>query len=143
MDHLLVWAFSIIIGCIIGASKDRVGSGFVWSALFGPLGVLVVLFLPNIRQQKEEAERKQQLALQVQFQHAQLQQTKLQNQSSAPPPPGYEPQMRIASNGQDLGEMSVATVKLMMKSGKLTLEDYYLDERINDWMQLDCSTDLV
>jgi hypothetical protein len=142
MEFFLIWIFSMIIGCMIGAAKDRVGSGFVWSFLFGPLGVLVVLCLPNLKKQKEEADRKQQLALQLQLQQAQLQKLD-QIHRSVPPPPGYEPKLRIASNGQDLGEMPVATVKLMLKSGKLNPQDYYFDTDSNDWMQLDCCPALV
>ena len=135
----------MIMGCLIGAAKDRVGSGFIWSFLFGPLGVLVVLCLPNLKKQKEEAERKRQFTLQIYLQQAQLKKLdQLQRGGSPPPPPpGYEPKLRIASNGQDLGEMPSGTVKLMLKSGKLTPQDYYFDAESNNWMQLDCCPDIV
>lgn len=105
--------------------------------------MLIVLCLPNLTKQKEEAERKQQLALQLQLQQAQLQKLEQIHRTAPPPPPGYELKLRIASNGQDLGEMPVATVKLMLKSGKLNPQDYYFDADSNDWMQLDCCPALV
>jgi len=49
----------------------------------------------------------------------------------------HEPNLRIASNGQDLGEVSVETVKQMLKSGQLTQQDYYLDVGANEWVPLD------
>jgi hypothetical protein len=53
-----------------------------------------------------------------------------------------EPKLRIASNGQDLGEVSVATVKQMLKGGQLTPQDYFLDVEANEWVPLDRCTDL-
>lgn len=146
MEFFLIWIFSIIIGCLIGSAKDRFGSGLVWSFLFGPLGVLVVLCLPNLKKQKEDAERKQQIALQLQLQQAQLQkldQLQRNAQPPPPPPPGNEPKLRIASNGQELGELPVATVKVLLRNGKLTPQDYYFDAHNNDWMQLESCPALV
>lgn len=54
----------------------------------------------------------------------------------------HEPKVRIASNGQDFGEVSVATVKQMLESGQLTQQDYYLDVGTNEWVPLDRCTDL-
>jgi hypothetical protein len=55
---------------------------------------------------------------------------------------GDEPKLRIAANGQDLGEFPVITVKEMLKSGRLTRQDYYLDIGSNEWVPLDHRTDL-
>ena len=135
-SFFLIWIFSVLFGCAIGAARDRVISAFFLCLFAGPLGVLLVLCLPNLQKQKEEAERKAERKLVL---HLQLQQAKLLDpiRRSVPPPPRCEPKLRIASNGQDLGEMSVATVKLMLKSGKLTQQDYYFDPDSDDWMQLD------
>jgi hypothetical protein len=141
MEFLLIFIVSVVIGCLIGNAKGQFASGLVLSLLLGPLGVLIVLCLPNLTKQKEEEERKQQLALQLELQQAQLQ--KLDQMQRAAPPPGYEPKLRVASNGQDLGEMPVATVRLMLKSGKLAQQDYYFDASANDWIPLDRCPDLV
>lgn len=140
---ILWWIFCTIIGGAIGMAKDRVVSGVIWGGLLGPIGIIVVLCLPNLKKQKEEAITKQQLALQIQLQEAQLEQLRQTSRTSPPPPTGYQPTLRIASNGQDLGELPVETVKLMLQSGKLTLQDFYLDTDSNDWMQLDCCTALI
>jgi hypothetical protein len=143
---LIVWIF---IGCLVGAAKDQLLSGLIWSLLLGPLGVLIVVCLPNRKKQKAEAERKKQSAIQLQLQQAQLRKLEQMRQleqmqyASPPPPPGHEPKLRIASNGKDLGEMPVATVKTMLKTGKLTQQDYYFDRDANDWMPLDCCPTLV
>ena len=60
-----------------------------------------------------------------------------------PPPPGAIWHYRIARNGEDLGEFPVATIRQMLRSRDLTMEDYYFDTEANDWMQLDCLADLV
>ena len=132
----------MVIGTMIGSAKDRGGDGFLLSMLFGPLGVLVTLCLKNTKKEKEEKERKQQIALQLQLQQAQLE--KLDHlQRSVPPPPRREPKLRLASGGQDLGEMPVATVKLLLQNGKLSPQDYYFDSNSNEWMQLDCCPELA
>jgi hypothetical protein len=136
----IIWIFSVIIGSLIGSSKDRLLSGIIWSIIFGPLGVIVVLCLPNLKKQKEESERKQQLELQLKIQQEQLKKLDLINRSGAS---SHEQKMRIASNGEDLGELPVATIKLMLKTGKLTTQDYYYDSEMKDWMQIECNSELV
>jgi len=143
MEFLLIFIVSVVIGCLIGSAKGRFASGLIWSVLLGPLGVLIVLCLPNLTKQKEEEERKKQFALQLQIQQAQLQTLNQMQRPAPPPPPGYEPKLRAASNGQDLGEMTVTAIKLMIKSGKLSHQDYYFDAGANDWMQLECCPDLI
>ena len=51
--------------------------------------------------------------------------------------PDTEQCYRIASNGNDLGELTVTSIKLMLSSGKLTLQDYYLDQNENAWTPLE------
>jgi len=134
---ILWWIFCAIIGGAIGMAKDRTVSGIVWGGLLGPIGIIVVLCLPNLKKKKEEEarrvaeiERKHQMELQ----QAQLQQLQ---QRTIPTPPKAERQYRIASNGEDLGEMPVPTIKLLIKTGKLTLHDYYFDIHAHDWITLD------
>lgn len=70
--------------------------------------------------------------------------------ASPPPPlpssgtllPDTEQCYRIASNGNDLGELTVTTIKMMLSSGELTMQDYYLDENENAWMPLERLSDL-
>jgi len=135
---ILFWIFCAIIGGAIGFAKDRLVSGIIWGGLLGPIGIIVILCLPNLKKQKEEEASKQHLAQQLRLQKAQIEQLKQDRVSAPPPPPSYQANLRIASIGQDLGELPVATVKLMLKTGKLTPQDYYFDADCNDWMQLDC-----
>lgn len=138
---LIVWIFSMIIGCLIGTSKDQVASGLIWSFLFGPFGVLVVLCLPNRKKQKEEAQRNKLLERQVSLQQEQIRYLE-KMQQPVPPPPGHEPKLRIATGGEDLGEMPISTVQLLLKNGRLTQQDHYFDQASNTWMPLDCCPDL-
>jgi hypothetical protein len=54
MEILLIYIVSVIIGCFIGNAKGRLSSGLIWSLLFGPLGIVIVIFLPKIVKQKQE-----------------------------------------------------------------------------------------
>lgn len=49
MDLPFFWILCILIGAVIGKRRGRAGSGVVWSALFGPLGWLIVLLLEDRR----------------------------------------------------------------------------------------------
>lgn len=53
-----------------------------------------------------------------------------------PPPPSGQHSFRIARNGQDLGELPVSTIKQMIASGQLSMQDYYFDTGANDWKLL-------
>lgn len=44
--------------------------------------------------------------------------------------------LRIAQNGQDLGDHPLLTVQEMIRAGTLTLDDYYFDETRNEWVPL-------
>lgn len=146
---LVIWIFSIVIGTLIGSAKGRLVSGLLWTIPFGPIGVLVVLCLPDLKKQKEDAERKKQRDLQIQLQQAQLQKLNemprmmppptpqmMMPPPMPPPPPTFESKLRIASDGHDLGELPLTTIKVMLKSGKLTPQDYYLDSKSNQWLEL-------
>lgn len=57
IEFAIVWAVFVAIGCLVGAGKGQLISGLVWSFLLGPLGVLIVLAMPN---RLREGERLQQ-----------------------------------------------------------------------------------
>ncbi|WP_341327253.1 hypothetical protein [Methylotuvimicrobium sp. KM2] len=145
MEIFTIWIFSMIIGVLIGNAKGRAISGFVWSFLFGPLGVLVVLCLSNLKKQKELLEQKQVLAGQMKLQQAQLEAQLQHLQQLKQSNPGenlLNKTYRIAKNGKEMGEMSVSKLKLLLKSGHLTTEDYFFDTQVNDWLQLECMEEL-
>ncbi len=56
--------------------------------------------------------------------------------------PTTEQYYRIASNGNDLGELTVTSIRMMLSSGKLTMQDYYLDKNNNAWISLERLSDL-
>jgi hypothetical protein len=43
---------------------------------------------------------------------------------------------RVSKDGNDLGELDLAAIKLMIKTGKLSPEDLYYDEDLSDWIAL-------
>ena len=136
------WVIFMVLGCLIGASKGRALSGFVWTFFFGIFGVLIIICLPNLKKQKADEERNQLLQRQIQLQEAQLQQSQLQalatSQSMSSSTNAInETTLRIASNNEDLGEIPVSTVKLMLKSGKLLPEDLYFDHFTKEWLSLE------
>lgn len=59
-------------------------------------------------------------------------------QSPAHPQPQnlHEHRLRIAKDGRDLGEISIATVQAMIDSGQLTAQDFWLDAQANQWVPL-------
>ena len=135
------WVIFIVLGCLIGASKGRALSGFIWTFFFGIFGVLIIICLPNLKKQKADEERNQLLQRQIQLQEAQLLQSQLQALASTQPMSSStnsynEQTLRIASNNEDLGEIPVSTVKLMLKSGKLIPGDLYFDQFTKDWLSL-------
>ena len=111
------------------------------SLLLGPLGVLIVLCLPNLVKQKEEQERKRQLDLQIQLQRAQLEKIERMQESasvpSPPPPPGAQRKYHVGRNGEDIGELQVSEIRKRIQTGELTLQDYYFDPAANDWLALE------
>ena len=141
------WVIFMVLGCLIGASKGRALSGFVWTFFFGIFGLLIIVCLPNLKKQKADEERNLLLLRQIQLQEAQLQQSRLQSQASAQPMSSStnsynEPMLRIASNNEELGELPVSSIKLMLKSGKLTPGDLYFDHFTKEWLSLDRSPQL-
>jgi hypothetical protein len=47
--YAVFWLVWVALGAILGASKGRVGSGLVWTLLFGPIGLIVVAALPSLK----------------------------------------------------------------------------------------------
>ena len=141
MEFLLIFIVSVIIGGMIGSAKGQTAAGILLSLLLGPLGVLIVLCLPNLVKQKEEQERRRQLDLQIQLQRAQLDKIeRLQESASAPsrpPPPGAQRKYHVGRNGEDIGELQVSEIRKRIQTGELTLLDYYFDPAANDWLTLE------
>jgi len=135
----------IVIGRIISHAKGRGSMGEWLAFLLGPLGVLIILAMTNLKKEEEEKSKKFQAARQMQLQQAQLRAMENLNMIAMAPLPPREisKNLRIASGGVDLGEMPAATVKMMLQSGKLNLQDHYFDRDANEWMPLDCCTALA
>ena len=135
MGLFLFWLIFLIAGILIGAQKGQLVSGIVWPFLFGPLGVIIVLCLPNkVAEAKEEA-RNLQVQRQLLMQQQQLEELRRLNN---PPPEKKQPaRLRIAKNGQDMGEMSIGMVLTMLKNKQLSGEDLYFDAETNEWLPLD------
>jgi|APLak6261666328_1056055.scaffolds.fasta_scaffold01140_6 hypothetical protein len=140
MGIVIFWIFWVVVGGMIGNAKGRLGSGLIWSFLLGPLGVIIVLCLTNLKKEKELLEQKQLVVKQMQIQQAQLE-TQLQqlNQLKVPAtkPNLLSDTYLIAKDGEELGEMTVSKVKLLLKSGHLTKLDYFFDPQVNDWLMLE------
>jgi len=135
MGLFLFWLIFLIAGILIGAQKGQLVSGIVWPFLFGPLGVIIVLCLPNkVAEAKEEA-RNLQVQRQLLMQQQQLEELRRLNN---PPPEKKQPaRLRIAKNGQDMGEMSIGMVLTMLKNKQLSGEDLYFDPETNEWLPLE------
>jgi len=135
---VIVYILCIIVGTAIGADKGRTVDGFLLSMFLGCIGVFIAATLPKKTDPAVDARLQQQHNLLLQTQQAQffaMQQMQRQPQyAQVPtPPPQGEQKYKIASDGMELGEMTVATVKLLLKSGKLKGEDCYFDPASNEW----------
>ena len=134
-----IWLLCMIIGTALAAGKGRAGSGLVWTFLFGPLGVLIVILLPNLKK-KEQDRQKKQFDEQMRLQKAQLQQ--LEALSKAPataPPPSNKPDLsyRVARNGEDIGEMPLSKISALLRAQKLAKTDYYFDTQLKEWVAIE------
>jgi len=54
------------------------------------------------------------------------------------PPPSVVP-LKISKGGFELGLKDTTSIKVMLKTGELTLKDQYFDREINAWVSLDCN----
>jgi hypothetical protein len=138
MELLMVLAVSVLIGAAIGESRGRMGAGAIFALLLGPIGWLIVFLGPNHK--KEAAEKKQADVLAKQFAIQQQQLDALRSlqtvHRSAPST------IRVAKDGQDLGDMEIPAVLLMLKTGQLTGQDYCFDVAANEWITIDANPDL-
>ena len=50
--------------------------------------------------------------------------------------------LRIAKNGQDLGDIVLPKVQIMLRNGQLSQEDYYFDVPSHSWLPLNACIDL-
>ena len=66
-------------------------------------------------------------------------------QNAPPPPPGAKvlQNYRIASNGEELGVVPLATIQQMLHAGRLLETDHYFDAPANEWRTLDQLKDVV
>jgi len=151
MDNEAFWYFWFIliftiIGWAIGSYRGKPLVGFLAGLLLGPIGCLLTCLGPNLRKDKEKKEQQALMQQQIALQRAQLEAMQRYQSSaspvSIPPPPGSKKTMRIAKDGQDLGDIDIPKVKLMLKTGELTNQDYYFDLEANEWMTLDCNPSL-
>ena len=129
----------LFAGSVIGREKGRGSTGFVLVLLLGPLGLALIICLSNLKEEEKRRDKQAKLfAAQIAAQQCN---TTMPFDSMAgfipPPPPGSEPKIRVASNGSDLGELPVSEVKSRLKSGQLTMSDFYFDLDAADWMPLD------
>jgi hypothetical protein len=137
MDSLIfIWLFCLVIGVLVGSQKGQLVSGIIWPFLFGPLGVIVVVCLSN---KKKEAEDQAQKAFQ--FQQIQIQRQQLEEirklHSVASEAPTLPNKLRIAKDGQEIGEMGIGVIKTMLHNKQLSVNDLYFDPQANEWTPLD------
>lgn len=138
MEIFLIFGVSVIIGCLVGGSKGQLAAGVIFSILLGPLGVLIVLCLPNRVKEKAEQERKEQADIQLHLQRQQLKKLEELQElkfASIPPPPAART-YHVACDGEDIGELAIGTINQMLRSGRLTREDHYFDAQLNEWRPL-------
>jgi hypothetical protein len=105
------------------------------------------------RQRMLEVRQQQALESETAFTHA-MNQMRLQNQQAptprvisrgpvaqcVPPPPMAKAAIqsfRIASNGQELGEIALPVIRTMMSAGRLLETDHYFDPVTGEWRTLD------
>ncbi len=147
MEVIYALLLCSLIGIAIGQTRGRPIAGFFLGLLIGPIGWLLVLVGPNPKKKKEDAEKQTLMQHQLAMQKAQLDALqRIQSQSTTrnvPPPPGRVSTVRIAKDGHDLGDIDIPKVKLMLRIGELSLQDYYFDAECNDWLTIECHPELT
>lgn len=89
LEFFVIWVVSVVAGAMIGANKGQDVSGMVWPVVLGPLGVVIVLCLPNqVKLEVEAAQLKlksEELRVQKEILR-ELQAQRIANQTPPPPP---------------------------------------------------------
>ena len=63
---------------------------------------------------------------------------------SIPPPPRSQGHaLRIAKDGQDLGEIDISQIRLMLVNGELDYQDYYFDRKSNEWVAIEFNPEFI
>lgn len=140
---LSVWLFSLVIGVLIGIAKGQEVSGALWPLFFGPIGVLVVLCLPNLKARKE---KDQFLALQrqqIQIQQQQLEEMRRIQGITVSEPVAIQPQIvqtptviRLAKGGEEIEPMAYGILRMRIERGLPIDAELYFDDAQNDWLPI-------
>lgn len=151
---ILFWIFSAIIAGAIGHTKGQAAIGVILGGLFPVLGIIFTLFLSNKLQERtheENFQKSRDLRTRLRLEKIQAQQpvqapmprvivvNAAPQAHVVPPPPGAKvlQNYRIASNGEELGEIALPVIRTMMSAGKLLETDHYFDAPSNEWRTLD------
>lgn len=124
-----------LIGAFCGKFKDRTGLGFALGFFLGPIGWILVLLIPAAPSGSEqlsvyERDDARRIARLRQLDEAK----RLAAQTVATEEKSRT--WRIAKGTADLGSMDLAGIKLKLRSGELTPQDFYFDESKSDWVPL-------
>lgn len=145
-----LWIFSVVIGALIGAARGRVASGLVWPLLLGPLGVIVVLCLPNLAREARDAREDKLKREQIDLQRAELKELRAlraalePGRSPAParrpaaPRPGGQNAAPLASyyilvDGKPEGPLEGPTLMAMLSAEEITPDTLCAREGDADW----------
>jgi hypothetical protein len=140
---LLFWIFSLIGGIAVGVQKGQEVSGFIWPLLFGPLGFLIVLCLPNLKKRALDIAQYNLQAQQMELQRQQLAEMRALRESSVMPTSRVVktsrplPKIKVAKNGEEWAELTMEEIGTLLESGDLTVGDYYYSNADEDWVTLD------
>lgn len=104
MELLVLWIGCLFMGYFIGAGKGVGGVGLVLAVFLGPLGVLIVLCLPNsVKLEAETVQmrmRAEELRVQKEILH-ELRAQRISNQAQTPPPLPAAPPPTIIPQQED------------------------------------------
>lgn len=159
-SYILWWILCAIIGGAIGHMKEQAAIGVILGALLGPIGVIISLFLSDPKVQRardQQQQRMRELLWEQRKRTLESREEKRINRAIpkvlsaapqahvVPPPPGAKvlQSYRIASNGEELGVVPLATIQQMLHAGRLLETDHYFDAPANEWRTLDQLKDVV
>lgn len=159
-SYILWWILCAIVAGAIGHTKGQAAVGVILGALLGPIGVIFTLFLSNRLQERtheENFQKSRDLRTRLRLEQMQAQKpvqapmprvivvNTAPQAHVVPPPPGAKvlQNYRIASNGEELGVVPLATIRQMLRTGRLLETDHYFDAPANEWRTLDQLKDVV